>query len=252
MTSLIFERFGRPSSTRDRRVERWDEERSAEDLAGRTVWSMSALPGGRAAAQRVRDCLAAAEGSALSLGRAEASAGEPLHALAQQLDDMLSGAIAEPAPLGSEQAQVYADGLRRCESMVDAQVRRDDIVVLHDPLVALMAEAARERGAHVVWHVRIGGLERGASVGVAWAFLRRYTPAVDAHVTSWRQRGRSAPLERIAALIPSAGLVAAKEIVAQGRERGRGWRSVLADVVEEDRGEAVGGTRHARPTVAAR
>jgi hypothetical protein len=62
--------------------------------------------------------------------------------------------------------------------------------------------------------------------------------------------------ERIAALMPSADVVAAKEIAAADaaadRRHNAAWSSVLADVVHADRGESVGGTLQARPAVPAR
>ena len=56
--------------------------------------------------------------------------------------------------------------------------------------------------------------------------------------------------------MPSPGLLAAKEIAATGAEaqalHNRGWSTLLADIVDRDRGECVGGTLHARPAVPAR
>ena len=114
-----------------------------------------------------------------------------------------------------------------------ADVRPDDIVVLHHPLTARRADAIRQRGAHAVWHV---------------IQARGPAPAIDAYLTT----GRTADGARVvAALIPGAGVVIAKEIRG-ATYRDVGWCSLLADVVRTDRGECVGGTLHARPAVAPR
>ena len=67
-----------------------------------------------------------------------------------------------------------------------------------------------------------------------------------------RRACASAPV----AAMPSPGLLAAKEIAATGAEaqalHNRGWSTLLADIVDRDRGECVGGTLHARPAVPAR
>jgi hypothetical protein len=100
-----------------------------------------------------------------------------------------------------------------------------------------------------VWEVRIAAAEPAA-----WAFLGRYTAAVDAFVLV---RGGPAGTSRIAvrqvaAVLPARGLVHAK-LAGSDRESGDlAWASALADVVVGDRDERVGGTRHARPAIAVR
>jgi hypothetical protein len=121
--------------------------------------------------------------------------------------------------------------LPEAEDLVD-DVRPDDIVVVHDPLTEARAEAIRARGAHAVWHV---------------VAPREPLAAIDAYVMT----GRTADEALIVvAVMPRAGIVAAKEI--QGTYRDVGWTSLLADVVRTDRDECVGGTLHARPAVAPR
>ena len=67
---------------------------------------------------------------------------------------------------------------------------------------------------------------------------------------------RALRVEHIAAALPSPAVLAAKEVPASGMDaqslHNRGWSTLLADIVDRDRGESVGGTRHARPAVPAR
>jgi hypothetical protein len=254
----MIERFAVTSGARDRRVFEWARESSDDALAGRTVWSVSALPDGRAAARSLRHCLASQASTAASPqdpGWLEIDGDARLTALAQRLERMLAGA-ASPRPLGPSDEHLYAQGLPQGDSAVAAVVAPGDVVVLHDALTAALAESVRARGAHAVWHVRPVGARRRPGVSEASSFLRRHTPALDARVMAWRQPGpRGAPTERIAALMPCAGLMAACEI-ASGQPapepRRVGWRSVLAEVIQGDRDEVVGGTLHPRPAVAAR
>jgi hypothetical protein len=119
-----------------------------------------------------------------------------------------------------------------------ALVAAGDIVVLHDRLTAQLAEPIRERGAHAVLNVGTP-IEGGA--------------AVHAYLMTWRQDGpRGMRVERIAAVIPAVGVVAAKEPAGDRASRSLGWTALLADVLRSDRGQTVGGTFHARPAVAAR
>lgn len=112
-----------------------------------------------------------------------------------------------------------------------AGVRPDDVVVLLDPLTAAPAEAIRARGAHAVWHV---------------ARPHAPAPAIDAYIVATRTLNGA---HVIAALMPGAGIVAAKELRGDASQRHVGWSSLLADVVRSDRDECVGGTLHARPAI---
>jgi hypothetical protein len=112
-----------------------------------------------------------------------------------------------------------------------APVGTDDVVMLDD---APLAPAVRECGAHAVVGLRTIPGSRDA--------------AVDAYVVAWSARGTLA--YRLAAVMPQAGRVAEKDMGAAGDELA--WGSLLADVVDGDRDEHVGGRRHVRPAVAAR
>jgi hypothetical protein len=106
-----------------------------------------------------------------------------------------------------------------------------------------------------VWCVHLGA-GSAASTSEALDFLRRFTSGVDAYVLAWLERDpRGDVLERVAALMPSAGIVSAKEFpvrFAGDEPRRLAWRMALAEVVRSDRGECVGGTLHPRPEVPAR
>ena len=119
------------------------------------------------------------------------------------------------------------------EEQVVAGVRPADIVVLSAPPSAALTRAIRDRGAHALWHLH------GA---------RTRTEGIDAFILSARTASGALI---VAAVIPSVGTVAVKE-VRGASYRDMGWGCVLADVVETDRDEAVGGTLRPRPVVPVR
>jgi hypothetical protein len=190
------EQFRAPSGTRDVRALDSTRKRILAELAGRTVWCASALRSDSAAARRLREHLQWADD-------------DGVHASWLQM----------PEPRAGED--------------VVADVRPDDIVVLHDPLTAAPAQAIRERGAHAVWLL----------ISPRWP-----APAVDAYVVTGRT---SDGAYVVAAVMPGAGIVSAKEMRGDSYQD-VGWSSVLADVVARDREECVGGTLHARPAIAPR
>jgi hypothetical protein len=262
MTSLMIQHVAAPSSARDARRFHRTRARAVDGLAGRTVWCATALPAGQASARSLRACLGS--GGAVAAGTLDVTAVEPLQRLARHLDDVLRLAVAAASPirpegrtsLGPAEQDVYAQAQRDGEAMLGGAVAPDDVVVLHDALTAVLARAVRERGAHVVWDVMLGAAPGHATARDVWSFLRPYTSPIDAFVMSWTEADpRGWPVERIAAVMPSADVVATKEIPtgdAAGEPWTVGWSSVLADVVDQDRGEHVGGTLHARPAVAVR
>ncbi|MDX6701529.1 MAG: hypothetical protein QOF26_1755 [Baekduia sp.] len=257
MTRLELERFERLSTNRAARVRAWAGERAADELAGRTVWCAGASPHGRTVARTLGELLRHSP-DAPAADPLDVSGGEPLRTLAGRLDAMLSGG-GPPSALGAEEAELCAEAVGLAETLIGRAVARDDIVVVHDVLTALLVGAARERGAHTVWHVHATSPDAPGAVRgtrVAYAFLRHYTSAVDAYIMTWPEpAGHGRVVERVAAAMPEVDIVATKEIPTgddPGAPRTLAWRTALADVVTDDRADHVGGTVRVRPAVAAR
>ncbi|MBB4661910.1 hypothetical protein [Conexibacter arvalis] len=233
--------FARP---RDARVLAFTREQAADALAGRTVWCIAALPSGIAAAEAVEACLCRPQEERVTTGWRGVEAGAELRRLAGRIDAMLAGAVSAAAELGERERAEYAEAVADGEELLGDEVAADDVVVLHDALAAVVAEAARARGAHVVRHLHGHGPHR-AGAAAARGFLGGFDRGVDA----WVATGR----EEVVAAMPSPGHVDRKHAAERGEEApGLCWRAVLGDVVSEDREEHVGGTIGVRPRVAAR
>ena len=185
MTSLTIDHLDPPSTVRRMRAVEAVRWRALDELSGRTVWCASALPGRSASARRLRASLQWGGGGGLRSGVLEVDADERLRHLAQRLEAMLEGA--SPSRLGDAERELCAEGVRGSEDLVGA-VSPDDVVVVHDALTALLAEALRERGAHAVWHVelpadaqppgRCRGTELPAPLYLAYGRLRHDVVAV--------------------------------------------------------------------------
>jgi hypothetical protein len=254
MTRLTVERFEAPLSVRAARERAWAGARATDALAGRTVWCAAASPSGRAAARRLGATVGQRE-EGVAAAALDASADALLRALAQRLDAMLAGAAAEP--LGPAERELCGSASEVAEAQMGRPVGRDDVVVTHDALTALLAPALRERGAHTVWYAHVDTGAAGAAA--ALAFLRRWTAPFDAYIMTWHETdAHGGVVERVAALMPSADVVAAKEVPSAASRlddldaRRLAWHTALADVVADDRDDHVGGTLHVRPSVAVR
>jgi hypothetical protein len=251
MAAVRADRFDAPSGVHDARVLAWTRSVADDSLAGRTVWCAAALPAGRVAANRLLGLLRGRL-VARPLGVA---APEPPASLAGTLDAMLAGA-GRPLPLGAAAREAFERGADEAETTVAERIAPGDVVVLHDTLTLLLARPVRERGAHAVWNVAAPRGSLAPGFRAAQTFLDPHAAAVDAFVIAWRER--RVGVDRVAALLPAAGLVDVKDVATSGghrehaQRRALAWTSILGDVVEADRDDCVGGTLHVRPAVAPR
>jgi hypothetical protein len=253
VTRLVIEQFHTPDTHRRARRLESVRRRAAERLAGRSIWCLAAARTEEAAADALEHCLRSAHDDRVAPHRTLLELGEPLQSLMERLDAMLRGATMLSAALGPVDQDAYRKGRQDGDTLLPGDVQAGDVVVLHDPIAAALAQPIRDRGAHAIWSTSIG---RGRAASAAWRFLHRSSPALDAYVIAWRS-GPTAPQSHagVAAYIAAAGVVSAKEVDVKGPGsdyKEIGWATLLADVVREDRAERVGGTVHARPSVAAR
>jgi hypothetical protein len=258
MPRVIIDHFDPPSSPHAARVRSWASERAADQLAGRRVWCAAASARGRDDALAMGDRLrAGSEGLAADPLAVDDSGTLP--GLAMRLDALLSGLQAADATmvLGADDRAGCLAAVARAEDAIGRDVGGGDLVLVHDAVAALAAQAVRARGAHVVWHLR--GPARSMPAGTAGAaravldLLRRYTGVVDAYVSSSVAPAPGGGLRRrVSVLMPVADVLAATETVDTDPGGQLAWRSALADVVTDDREEHVGGRIHIRPAVPAR
>ena len=153
-------------------------------LAGRIVWSISATAQGGGVAEMLQTLLAYARGAGVD-ARWLVLRGTPgFFALTKRIHNVLHGAPGDGGPLGDAERplyqQVLADNLATCIG----EIRPGDIVLLHDPQTAGLAESLRHHGARVVWRCHIGRDTANQLTDSGWAFLRPYLQAAEALIFS--------------------------------------------------------------------
>src|SRR4051794_29532874 len=153
MPRLMIERFDPPTSQRASRVRSWAGARAADQLGGRHVWCASASPRGRGEARALGERLRA--GGGIDAGSLDVDADAWLRDLAQELDALLTRLRA--TPLRVAQRAGCAEAAAAGERAIGDDVRAGDLVVVHDAVAALAAQAFRARGAHVVWCIDPSG-----------------------------------------------------------------------------------------------
>ena len=104
-------------------------------------------------------------------------------AITKRIHFHLHGEPGDGGKLGDHEAEHYEAVMKRNIEELSAIVVDGDVVILHDPQTAGIAEYLSTRGIPVVWRCHVGVDGRNEWSEDAWAFLRRYLePFVDAYV----------------------------------------------------------------------
>jgi trehalose synthase len=162
-------------------------ERLREALRGAVVCVNSTATGG-GVAEMLQVLLPYVRGAGIDARWLVIEGDEQFFAITKRLHNHLHGVAGDGGPLGEEEHRHYRAVLQQNAAQLAAAVRPGDIVLLHDPQPAGLAQTMRRRGARVVWRCHVGTDEPNTHSEMGWEFLRPYLepPAVDAYVFTRR------------------------------------------------------------------
>jgi trehalose synthase len=167
-------------------------------LAGRAVLNVNSTATGGGVAEMLQTLLAYVRGAGIDARWLVAEGDPEFFTITKRMHNGLYGGAGDGGPLGDAEHGHYEGVLRRNAEELLALIRRDDIVILHDPQPAGLAAALRNAGARVVWRCHVGRDEANEWTERAWAFLRPYLEDVEAIVVSraafappWADPGRT-------------------------------------------------------------
>jgi len=132
--------------------------------------------------------------------------GEPdFFVVTKRLHNHLYGSPGDGGPLDEAAHEIYERTLAPEADELAAHAQSSDVVLLHDPQTAGLAEIAKRLGCHVVWRCHVGIDEHNDQSRIGWEFLRRYLePFVDHYVFSdARFPPDWVPRDRISVIWPS-------------------------------------------------
>jgi trehalose synthase len=159
-------------------------EAARERLAGRVVWNVNSTDVGGGVAEMLRPLLGYARGVGIDTRWVVIEGNPDFFHITKRVHHALHGSEGDGSKLGVAARRIYEATLRDNAVELGALVRPGDIVLLHDPQTAGLAEHLMRDGAHVVWRCHIGRDRPNDEVDRGWDFLYPYTRDVPAFVFS--------------------------------------------------------------------
>src|SRR4051794_16327413 len=186
-------------------------ERGREALDGVTIWNVNSTARGGGVAEMLGPLVSEARGAGVDARWVVIEGDEPFFRVTKRIHNKLHGQPGDGGPLGDAERAAYESVASRNAAELCPEVRECDIVILHDPQTAGLAEAVAERGAAVVWRCHVGVDEPNDHAREAWAFIAPYLEHVGAYVFSRRNFAwETLDAERVSIIHPSIDVFAAK------------------------------------------
>ncbi len=157
-------------------------------LKGRSVINVNSTAAGGGVAEMLHVLLGYTRGIGVDTRWLVIDGNPSFFELTKRIHNHLYGGPGDGGPLDAAEHDIYRTTLEPNADELAAAVRPGDIVVLHDPQAAGLAEHATRLGCHVVWRCHVGIDEQNDNSEQAWDFLRPYLePFVDHYVFTDRK-----------------------------------------------------------------
>jgi trehalose synthase len=160
--------------------------RSREVLTGIVIWHVNSTARGGGVAEMLQVLLAYARGAGVDVRWVTIEGDEEFFRVTKRIHNRLHGADGDGGELGEAERAVYEETLAKCADEFGELVRPGDIVYLHDPQTAGLAELMRSKQASVVWRCHVGVDDPNDLARAAQEFLVPYVRNADAYVFSRR------------------------------------------------------------------
>jgi trehalose synthase len=159
-------------------------------LGTRAIWNINSTASGGGVAEMLRSLLRYARGVGVDVRWLVLDGPPQFFRITKRIHNALHDSPGDNSQLGASEALLYEKVLQDNIIQLDAFVRRNDIVICHDPQTAGLVPHLLNRGCLVVWRCHIGHEGHTSEVDGGWAFLRKYLENVPTAVFS---RGAYAP-----------------------------------------------------------
>ena len=156
-------------------------------LHGRTVFSVNSTARGGGVAELLQGLCGYANGAGVDSRWLVISGDSEFFRITKRIHNNLHGEAGDGGPLGDAEREHYERVMAANADGIASHVRPGDIVILHDPQTAGMAEALLRAGVRVLWRSHIGHEKHDDLVTHAWEFLRPYIQHADISIFSLQE-----------------------------------------------------------------
>jgi len=156
---------------------------ATELLRGVSVLNVNSTAAGGGVAEMLHVLLSYVRGIGVDARWAVIEGSPEFFTLTKRIHNHLYGTDGDGGDLDEAAQRVYERTLASEVAELANRVQADDVVILHDPQTAGLAEAATKLGCRVVWRCHVGIDEPNEHSQRAWDFLRPHLePFVDHYV----------------------------------------------------------------------
>lgn len=155
-------------------------------LQHRVVWNINSTATGGGVAEMLRALLGYVRGAGFDCRWVAIDGDADFFRVTKRLHHSLHGSLGDGSPLDEEAHRIYRRVCDRNAAALLERIAPDDVVLLHDPQTAGLADALIDRGAVVLWRCHIGHTTTDPEVEAGWHFLQPYLQRVPAFVFSRR------------------------------------------------------------------
>src|SRR4051795_5779645 len=158
--------------------------KARELLDGRTVWNVSSTAKGGGVVELLLPLIGYAEGAGVDARWTVIKGNPDFFKVTKRIHNNLHGFEGDGGDLGEEERRIYEQALEENARELADMVRKDDVVILHDPQTAGLIGPLKRTCARVIWRCHIGVDEPVDLARGAWDFLRVDVEQADAYVFS--------------------------------------------------------------------
>jgi trehalose synthase len=161
--------------------------RGADVMEGRTLFHVNSTMTGGGVAELLGSVLGYLLGADIRSRWLAIEGTEEFFVLTKRIHHLLHGKEGDGGELGHAETELYQSVLEAELVPMADEIKRGDVVVLHDPQVVGLAPHLRNLGVNVIWNCHVGADVPNEHTRLAWDFLLPATRRAQAHIFSRAQ-----------------------------------------------------------------
>ena len=158
--------------------------RAREVFAGRVIWNVNSTDKGGGVVEMLRPLLGYSRGAGVDARWVVIPGNEQFFAITKRIHNHLHGSPGDGGDLGEAEQEIYEEALAESRAEFAKLIKKEDLVLIHDPQPAGLIHAAKDVGAPVIWRCHVGLDMPNELSRKAWQFLIPHVERADYYVFS--------------------------------------------------------------------